>query len=328
MSAFSHDSGCAAEHGYLLCRGAPVLRQHSTLSRRRTSAWWDRLARGAHLCLPCQGSPRTSYWRVMSGTLSLGAILRRTFGAYAERAPLLLAAALVLATVIWLDNALFKRAAAVGAGLVNLLLLALFVCFVVLAADEVWDGGTRHGTSELLRSAWSAAGRLLLVGVIAGLAIGFVGSLGSGLLVAIIIGAAFAAGANPVTFALGALLISIMLLVPELYLLTVWSVFVPVVVLEHPGGLRALRRSRELVRGNGWRVLALILMLTLPLSLGITAVEGASRMLGGGPALAGELLLATLIAPIPVLATTALYHELRGTEWTPAAARGQAPDPV
>jgi hypothetical protein len=264
----------------------------------------------------------------MNGTLSLGAVLRRTFGAYAERAPLLLAAALMLATVIWLDKALFKRAAAAGAGLVSLALLALFVCFVVLAASEMWDGGTRRSASELLRSAWSAVGRLLFVGVIAGLAIGFVGSLGSGLLVALIIGAAFAAGANLVTFVVGALLISIALLMPELYLLTVWSVFVPVVVLERPRGLRALGRSRELVRRNGWRVLALILIFTLPLSLGTTAVEGAMHLLGGGQALAGELLLVTLIAPIPVLATTALYYELRGTEWTPAAARGQAPDLV
>jgi hypothetical protein len=54
----------------------------------------------------------------------------------------------------------------------------------------MWDGGTRCSVSELLRSAWSVVGRLLFVGVIAGLAIGFVGSLGSGLLVAIIVVAA------------------------------------------------------------------------------------------------------------------------------------------
>jgi hypothetical protein len=33
-----------------------------------------------------------------------------------------------------------------------------------------------------------------------------------------------------------------------MYLLTVWSVIVPVVVLERPGGLRALGRSSDLVR--------------------------------------------------------------------------------
>ncbi len=264
----------------------------------------------------------------MTGTLSLGAVLRRTFGTYTERALLLLAAALMLAIVIWLDDALFKHAAAVGASLVNLVLFALFACFVVLVAAELWDGGTRRSSSELLRSAWSAVGRLLFVGVIAGMAIGFVGSFGSGLLVALIIGAAFAAGASLVTFVVGALLISIVLLIPELYLLTVWSVFVPVVVLERPSGLRALGRSRELVRGNGWRVLVLIFLLILPLSVGTTAVEGGQYLLGGGPMFVVELLLATLIAPIPVLAMTALYYELRGMEWAPAATREPVPDPA
>lgn len=163
----------------------------------------------------------------MNGTVSISSVLRRTFDAYVRRAPQLLAAALMLTTVIWLDNALFERAAVAGAGLVNLVLLALFVCFVVLGVDEMWNGEARRSVSELLRSAWSAAGRLLLVALIAGLAIGFVGSSGSGLLVAIILGAAFAAGANLVTLVVGLLLIAIVLLVPELYLLTVWSVFRP-----------------------------------------------------------------------------------------------------
>jgi uncharacterized membrane protein len=273
-------------------------------------------------------SSRASDGRSMSGTLSLAAVMRRTFGAYTERAPLLLTAALVLATVICLDNALLKRTAAVGVGLVNLFLLALFVCFVVTAADEVWDGEARRSANALLHGALSATGRLLLVGVIAYLAIGLVGSFGSGLLIALIIGAAFVAGANLVPLVIGALLISIVLLLPELYLLTVWSVFVPVVVLERPGGLRALGRSRELVRGNGWRVLGLTLVFILPLSLGTIAVEGGQPLLGGLPMLAGELLLATLIAPIPVLATTALYYELHETKWPTVAARGQAPDPA
>jgi hypothetical protein len=51
-------------------------------------------------------------------------------------------------------------------------------------------------------------------------------------------------------------------------------------------------------------------MLVLPVSLGATALEGALHVLGAVPARAGELILATLIAPIPILAMTALYYEL------------------
>jgi hypothetical protein len=115
-------------------------------------------------------------------------------------------------------------------------------------------------------------------------------------------------------------LVPVLLLVPEPFLLTVWSVLAAVAVLERPGGLRALGRSRELVRGNGWRVLALILMLAFPLALATSEIEGATRTVGSGPATAVRLLIATLIAPIPVLAATVRYFELRRAEPTPAPA--------
>jgi hypothetical protein len=261
----------------------------------------------------------------MNGALSLRTVLRHTFRAYVARAPLCLSAALSLSVLIKLDTALFNQAAAIGAGLINLLLLALFVCFVMLAADEAWDARPQRGASELVRSASSAVGRLLLVGVVAGLAISLVSSFGSALLLAMIFGAAFAAGANLATFVVIALLAVIALLIPQLYLMTNWSVCLPVVVLERPGGLRALRRSRELVRGNGSRVLGLILLLTLPLSLAAAAFANVTHSLGSAPTLAGELLLMTLIAPIPVLAVTALYYELRRIKQTPITA-GFVPD--
>jgi hypothetical protein len=256
----------------------------------------------------------------MTSSLRLRSVVRHTFAAYTGQAPILLATALTLAGVVKLDRALPEGGVAIVAGLVNLLVLVLFIGFVVLVAADVRDGRTHRGAGELLRSAWSAVGRLLLVGVVAVLAIGFISSLGWGILIAMIIGAAFAAGANLATFAVGALMISTVVLVPELFMLTAWSVFVPVVVLERPGGLRALGRSRELVRGNGWRVLALMLILTLPLSLAYTLADGAPSHFGGGAALAAELALATLIAPIPVLTVTSLYFELRAAEPTPAVA--------
>jgi hypothetical protein len=262
----------------------------------------------------------------MNGGLSIGAVLRRAYGIYVGQAPMLLAAAMMLVVVVKLDTALLRGVAGLLAGLVNLLLLALFVCFVVVVANETWERGAHRHAGELLRNACSTSGRLLLVGVVAGSAVGLVGSVGSGFLVAVIIGAAFAAGANVATIAVGALLATIVLLLPTLYLMTTWSVFVPVTVLERPHGLRALGRSRELVRGNGSRVLAFVLMLTLPLSAGTAAVASIPHLIGAAPANAGGLLLAMLIAPIPVLAVTALYHELRETEPTVATLGEQAPN--
>jgi|ERR1700677_1681398 hypothetical protein len=103
-------------------------------------------------------------------------------------------------------------------------------------------------------------------------------------------------------------------------LLAVALVLDGVVVLDRvrPGRLRALGRSRQLVSGNAWRVLALILMLAIPLALAAAEVERAARTAGSTPATAViQLLVATLIAPIPALATIALYLELHRTELTP-----------
>jgi hypothetical protein len=40
-------------------------------------------------------------------------------------------------------------------------------------------------------------------------------------------------------------------IVPGLYLMTIWAVIVPVIVIEGPGTLASFSRSRDLVRGHG-----------------------------------------------------------------------------
>jgi hypothetical protein len=256
----------------------------------------------------------------MSRSLSVGAVLRRTFGIYAAQAPMLLTAALLAAGVIAFDRALSGGfiVLAIAALLIDLVALGLFVCVVVLVAADVWNGRARRSTGELLRGAWSALGGLLLVGFVAGVAITFVTSIGSTIVFAVILGILLGSGVGVGAVILGLLLVPALLLVPELFLLTVWSVFAVVAVLEHPRGLRALGRSRELVRGNGWRVLALILALAFPLTLIVSVVDRVAHAASGGTGIALRLLLAAVLAPIPLLAATALYFELRRAEPTPA----------
>ena len=50
----------------------------------------------------------------------------------------------------------------------------------------------------------------------------------------------------------------LLLIVPGLILMTIWSVAAPVLVLERAGVFASLGRSRELVRGNGWQVFGVI----------------------------------------------------------------------
>jgi len=256
----------------------------------------------------------------MSRSLSTGAVLRRTFGIYAAEAPALLAATLLVAGVLALDQArpTYGTAARIATALVDLLALGLFVGVVVLVAADVWDGGARRDIWGLLRGAWSALGRVLLAGVVAVLAITLVTSIGSAIALGVIVGIVLGSKTALGVVLLGLLVVPLVALVAELFLLTSWSVVAAVAVLERPRGLRALGRSRELVRGNRWRVLALILTLTLPLTLIVRAVDWAAQAMGGGAAVAIKLLAATVVAPIPVLAVTALYLELRRAEPTPA----------
>ena len=53
------------------------------------------------------------------------------------------------------------------------------------------------------------------------------------------------------------------LIVPGLVLLTWWAVIVPVVVLENKSAGEAFSRSRQLVRGYGWGVFGVIVLVVL-----------------------------------------------------------------
>jgi hypothetical protein len=254
--------------------------------------------------------------------ISVGNILRRTFRIYAGQHALAPLAAALIAAFVALHH--MPGNGSLGMGIVTLVLallaIGLFVCLVVLLVADVFDGGPRRNARELLRVAWSALFRLLLVGVVGTITITFVSSIAP----ILVLGILAAAVVNGHGFLLGLILVlplaSILLLVLQLRLCTSWSVSAAVAVLERPGGLRALGRSRELVRGNRWRVLGLILALAVPLALAAGAVDIASGSAGSAPGLAAQVLVAALIAPIPVLATTVLYFELRRAQSTPALA--------
>ena len=190
----------------------------------------------------------------MSHALSIGAVLRRTLAIYAERAPMLLTTALLVTGVLAFDRAQPERSTAwaIAAIPINLLVLGLFVCVVVLVVADAWEGATRRDTSELLRGAWSALGGLLLVGLAAGLTITVVTSIGSMIVFAVLLGILFSSGVGAWAL-IALLLVPVLVLVPELFLMTIWSVVVAVAVLERPGGLRAIPWYSE---KSGWPVSA------------------------------------------------------------------------
>jgi hypothetical protein len=52
----------------------------------------------------------------------------------------------------------------------------------------------------------------------------------------------------------------ILLIIPGLYLLTIWSMVIPVVVIEGRSAGEAFTRSHDVVRGNWWSVFGLIIV--------------------------------------------------------------------
>jgi hypothetical protein len=117
----------------------------------------------------------------------------------------------------------------------------------------------------------------------------------------------------------------ILVIVPGLWLITIWAVIIPVVVIERSGALKSFGRSRQLVRGHGWHVfgtlvLVFIILIAVDIVLGIifSALplvwrSGLSTVVSG-----------TLVSPFLALVVTLIYYRLvaAGTGWPTASAEG------
>lgn len=105
----------------------------------------------------------------------------------------------------------------------------------------------------------------------------------------------------------------LIVLVPGLYLLTIWAVVMPVLVIERRGVLAAFERSRKLVRGHGWQVFGTLVLLFLILILvgvvfGTFFVMVPDAVRGG----LGTIVTGTLVAPYIAVVVTLLYYRLGG----------------
>jgi uncharacterized membrane protein len=94
--------------------------------------------------------------------------------------------------------------------------------------------------------------------------------------------------------------------------MTIWSVAAPVVVRERPGALRALGRSRELVKGNAWNVFVVILLLVILVGAVSFLIEAIASSAGTGVGLVVRVIVGILTAPISSLAAAVLYFQLSG----------------
>jgi hypothetical protein len=109
------------------------------------------------------------------------------------------------------------------------------------------------------------------------------------------------------------ILVGLMLLiVPGLVLSTLWFVVLPACVVEQLGPWASLRRSRELTRGNRWKVLGLTVLLMIGTFVGGSVVEtwvtaATSPTVG----VVSDWMWTAIWTAFTATITIAAYHELR-----------------
>jgi hypothetical protein len=117
-----------------------------------------------------------------------------------------------------------------------------------------------------------------------------------------------------------------LLIVPGLYLMTIWIAVIPAIVLENRSIGEAFGRSRELVRGYGWNVFGMI-VLTVLILIGVGIVVGLalSPLAEWLASLIQQIVANTIVTPFVVAVWTLVYYRLKGRE--EAAPADSAPEP-
>jgi hypothetical protein len=246
----------------------------------------------------------------MNNQIDIGRVVSQVFEIYRDQAGVLLPAALVVFVVEGLISGILVAisfALILVALIVQIVATTLYQGMVVQVVADVQDGRRDASVGDILNSVTGAVLPLIGAGLLAGLgiAIGF-----------------------------------ILLIIPGLFLLTIWSVVAPVVVLERPGVVAALGRSRELVRGNGWQVFGTIILFFLILVVAGAIIGAIGAAAGDAGRVVADIVSSVLFAPLVALAASVLYFNLRqvkgegappahavGLEGAPAAQPPGAPQP-
>jgi hypothetical protein len=219
--------------------------------------------------------------------ISPGPVVARIWELYRGQAPVLLGTAAILFTLQFVAFLLLGGVAGLAISILFWVLATVYQGMVVKLVQDVQDGRRDHSVGELLASVEPVLLRLIAVSIL---------------------------------FAIGVGLGFVVLIIPGLILLTLWAVVAPVTVLERPGIFAAFGRSRELVRGNGWPVFGVIVLVYVVV-LAISLAAGiASTPLGflGRALINWAVTVAT--APVPALSASVLYFALQPGAPSPAPA--------
>ena len=211
----------------------------------------------------------------------LSGVLSEAWEMYKTYAKHLLAIAFVIYVIAAIVAGLLSLAGTFGSllgAVVSIVAAFLLQATLVKAVQDVRDGRVDMSIGETVRAATPYIGAVALASILAG--------------IAIVIGLA-------------------LVIVPGLYLITIWAVIVPVIVIERSGALAAFGRSRQLVRGRGWHVFAtlvlvFVILLVVDIVLGLI-FSALPHVLGSG---LSQVISGTLISPFLALVVTLVYYRL------------------
>lgn len=193
--------------------------------------------------------------------------------------PIALVTYLVISVLTLLFTAIGGALGGFVAAIVSIAGVFLVQAALVEGVADVRDGRADLTLGETIARAWPRLGSVALAGILAG--------------IAIVIGL-------------------VLVIIPGLYLLTIWSVIVPVIVLEGVSAFDSFGRSRALVRGYGWTVLGVVLVTAI--LAGIVEVV-LTLVLHGLPneldQYISNVLGNTIIAPFAAATWTCMYFRLK-----------------
>ncbi len=231
--------------------------------------------------------------------VDVGQTISEVFVLYREHAGVLLGLAAAVFVFTGLISALLYSTGSIFliflSLAVDIVAITLYTGMVVKLADDVRGGRPASSINDLIGSAAPAIVPLIVNGFLKGIAV-----------------------------AIGLIL----LIAPGLYLLTIWAVTAPAIVLERLNGIAAFGRSQALVKGEGWNVFGVIVIAFLiQFAIGIFfgAIGFAIGDIGGYIL---RILAAIFTAPISALVAALLFFRLRGdaavAPAAPAAPAGPA----
>ena len=230
--------------------------------------------------------------------VDVGRVISETFSIYGRHAGVLIGSAVVIFGVIGIINAFLYDEGGIVFNLIiqilNLLGSAIFTGMVVKVVQAERQGQVTT-VGEMFESVSGVLGPLV----------------GNGILKAIAVGIGL-----------------VLLIVPGVFLATIWAVTAPAIVVERAGVIDAFSRSWELVQGNFWPVLGAF-VLGFMIVVGVSILASAIGIAIGLAGLLVLIIIAGIVtAPVLALISAILFFDLGGGQVAAAPAAPAAPPPA